>query len=68
MKLIKNYKCDGQTPSNEEIQEGMQIAKAENCIVRLNWFFPYSGHYKLDITSDMTFEDCKDRLPKCYPV
>lgn len=68
MKLIKNYKCDNTTPTNEEIQEGMRIAQSEDCIVRLNWFFPYSGHYKLDISTDMTFEDCKSKLPKCYPV
>lgn len=68
MKLIKNYQCDNKTPTNEEIQEGMRIAQSEDCIVRLNWFFPYSGHYKLDITSGMTFEDCKNKLPKSYPV
>lgn len=68
MKLIKNYKCDNTTPTNEEIREGMCIAQSEDCIVRLNWFFPYSGHYKLDITSGMTFEDCCDKLPKIYPI
>ncbi len=68
MKLIKNYKCDSSTPSDEEIKEGLDIASTEHCIVRLNWFFPYSGHYHMDITEGMTFEECKEKLPKRYPV
>ena len=68
MLLIKEYQCDNRTPSDEEIREGMQIAAEEHCIVRLNWFFPYSGHYHLNIKEDMTFEDCKAKLPRVYGV
>lgn len=68
MKLIKEYQCDSRSPTDEEILEGMKISKSEKCIVRLNWFFPYSGHYHLDIIEGMTFEDCKNKLPKVYPV
>ena len=68
MKLIKEYVCDDIRPSDEEILEGIEIANKENCIVRLTWYFPYSGNYKLEIEKGMTIEECKNKLPRCYPV
>lgn len=68
MKLIKEYLCDNRTPSDEEIMECLEIANKEDCIVKLKWFFPYSGWYHLTATKDMTFEECKDKLPKVYGV
>lgn len=68
MKLIKEYICDGITPSDDEIKEGIKIANTEDCIVKLAWFYTYSGWYKLFIRKGMTFEECKDKLPKVYAV
>ena len=68
MKLVKEYECDSSRPEDEEIKECIEIANNEDCIVRLKWFFPYSGWYKLNVTKGMTFEECQDKLPKCYPV
>lgn len=68
MKLVKEYLCDDGTPSDEEIRKVLEIVKKEDCIVKLRWFFPYSGRYELYITKDMSFEECMDALPKCYPV
>ena len=68
MKLIKEYLCDDRMPTDDEIWEALQIANKEDCLVKLRWFFPYSGRYELHITKDMSFEECKDTLPKCYPV
>ena len=68
MKLIKEYECEKSAPSNEEILEGIEAANREDCVVKLRWFFPYSGWYELSITKGMTFEECKDKLPKVYPV
>ena len=69
MKLVKDYMCDDIRPTDEEILECIDIAnKEENCIVRLNWYFPYSGKYKLEINKGDTFEECKSKLPKSYPV
>lgn len=68
MKLIKEYLCDSSTPNDEEIKECIDIANTEDCIAILKWFFPYSGWYKLNVSKGMTFEECKGKLPKCYPV
>ena len=68
MKYIKEYLCDKETPSDEEIRECLEIVSKEDCIVKLTWFVRYNGWHKLHITSDMTFEDCKDKLPKIYGV
>ena len=68
VKLIKEYVSDLMVPSTGEILECLYIAESENCIVRLNWFFPCSGWYKLDIKKDMTLEYCLDKLPKNYGV
>lgn len=68
MRLVKEYICDERTPSDVEIKECMQVAAHENCIVKLMWFFPYNGWNHILIDSDMTFEDCKARIPRRYGV
>lgn len=68
MRYVAEFKCDNRTPTDDEIREGIKFANENNCIVRLTWFFPYSGWYKLHIEKGMTFEECKDKLPKVYGV
>ena len=58
------------TPSDDDISMMIAIKKKnpENMIV-LNWFFPYSGHYFVEIReSDNTVEDVRKRMPKIYHV
>ena len=66
--VVKEYWIDDSHPSDDSIMDGIRIANAENCIVRINWHFPYSGSYCLTIRKEMTFEECKSKLPRCYPV
>lgn len=68
MRLIKDYQCYGNVPTDSEIKEGIEIANKEDCIVRIFWEFPYSGKYSISITEGMSLEECKEQLPKCYPV
>lgn len=65
---IKEYKCKNGIPSSDEIKRGIDISNSSKCLVRINWFFPYSGQYYLDILPGMTYEDCMAELPKVYPV
>lgn len=66
MKYIKEYLCDGKTPSNKEIIECLDIVQKENCVIKLTWFVPYNGWHKLFIKNGMTFEECADKIPKVY--
>ena len=66
MKYVKEYLCDKRTPSDEEIKECLEIVNKEDCILKLIWFYPYNGWHKLFIKNGMTFEECKDKLPKVY--
>lgn len=68
MKAIKNYMLNGQIPSEQEINKCIQIANTEDCIVRLEWHFPYSRFYSINITKDMTCQDVQDKMPRNYPV
>lgn len=68
MKYIKEYLCDKETPSDEEIRECLEIVQNENCVIKLTWFVPYNGWHKLFIENGMTFEKCKRKLPKFYGV
>ena len=68
MKYIKEYLCDKETPSDEEIQECLEIANKEDCIVKLTWFVRYNGWHNLLIKNGMTFEECKSKVPKIYGV
>ena len=68
MKLVMEYRCDNRTPTDDEIKEGIEIANINDCIVKLTWFFPYNGWHQLFIKKGMTFEECKEKLPKVYGV
>ena len=68
MKYIKEYLCDKRTPSDEEIQECLKIVSKEDCIIKLTWFVRYNGWHNLLIKDGMTFEECKDKIPKFYGV
>ena len=68
MKYIKEYLCDNETPSDGETRECLEIVKKEDCIVKLTWFVRYNGWHNLLIKNGMTFEECKDKLPKIYGV
>lgn len=68
MTEIKMYQCDSSTPTDAEIRKAIRIASLEKCIVQLNWFFPYSGHYSMSITENMSFDECKRQLPEAYPI
>ncbi len=68
MKLIKEYLCDNKTPTDEEIKKCIEITNIEDCIVKLKLFFPYNGWHKLLIQKGMSFDECKDKLPKVYGV
>ena len=40
MKLVQNYKADGTTLTDDEINLCIEIANREDCIVQLEWVFP----------------------------
>lgn len=65
---IENYQCDGTAPTKEEVRQCVEISTSSGCIVRLNWYFPYSGAYQLSVEPGMTYEECIEKLPKVYPV
>ena len=68
MRYVAEFRCDNSIPTDDEIREGIDFANANNCIAKLTWFYPYSGWYKLLIEKGMTFEECKEKLPKVYAV
>ena len=61
MRLIE-FKTPFVVPSDDEIREGIEIARRENCIVRIGYFIPYFGYYRLDIDPASTFEECHNRV------
>ena len=66
---IKQFKTAFVTPSDDEIREGIAIADRERCIVRIDYFVPYSGMYNLDIEPGSTLEGCRSRISKHrYPM
>ena len=68
MKLVKEYLCGSRIPNDEEIKECIEIAKSEDCVIKLGWFFPYNGWHYRHINSETTFEEIKDGLPTSYGV
>lgn len=62
MTRIVEFEASFVTPTDDEIREGIEYARRENCIVRINYFKPYYGYYQLNINPKSTFEDCQRRL------
>ena len=68
MQFVKEYLCDDRVPSDMELKECLSIALQENCVVKLLWYFPYNGWHQMYIKKGMTFDECKEKLPKVYGV
>lgn len=68
MRLVKEYICDDRKPTDDEIFQAILIAENNDCMVRLMWYVPYYGWSQLMIDKNMTLEDCKEKLPRRYPV
>lgn len=62
MVRLKQYKTSFVVPSDDEIRSGIEIAREENCIVRITYFVPYSGYFHLDIDPESTFDECYTRV------
>ena len=69
---LDTYWCENR-PTLEDIKQAYEIVGIGK-VVKICWFFPYSGHYDRIITKgvleqyptpEVFFEEC---LPKTYPV
>ena len=47
-------------PTDDELKEGIEIANAEQCIVRIG----HVGRHGIEIAPGMTLEECKERINK----
>ena len=68
MLQVKEFFAENRIPSNYEIQEAIDIAKEENCVVKLTWFINYNGYHYIYIKKDMTLEECVAKIPRRYGV
>ena len=68
MKQIKEFLCDEKSPTNDEVERCLKIAKNENCVINLYWDGPNKYTYNIFIRDNMTFEECVEQIPKFYPM
>ena len=69
MRLIKEYLSDYNTPSEAELMKCIEILDKEPyTVIKLKWFFPYSGWYEVIIDNTMTLEEIQNRIPTVYGV
>lgn len=68
MRLIKEFLCDGHSPTNEEIEKCIRATKNENCVIFLRWIAVNSQMYSIFIEEGDTFEECVEQIPKFYPM
>lgn len=52
-------------PTDEEIYEAMNLVKNEDCVVIIRWV-AFGYPYKMIISKDMSFEQCKKQIPITY--
>ena len=63
---IKGFLCDGLSPTDEEIEECIKVVENENCAIVLYWIAINSQMYNIFIRKGITFEECKEQIPKYY--
>ena len=68
MKQIKEFLCDENSPTADEIEHCLKAAKNENCVINLYWVGPNRYMYHIFIRDNMTFEECVEQIPKFYPM
>lgn len=62
----KTYLCEG--PTDEEIQEALNIVKRDHIVIKLMWHVPHSGTYHAMVAFDSTLESVKAQIPKVYGI
>ena len=68
VKMIIQMKADENIPTDADIIHCIDYSVAHNCISRLEWIFPYSGKYIVDIYPNDTLETVRNKMPKIYGV
>lgn len=68
MQEVCQFRTSFVLPSEEEISEGIHIARDRDCIVCIHYFVPYRGNCKLYISPDSTLENCLDQLHRRDPI
>lgn len=74
MKQLMYYLAEGNTPTDEELQQCLDIQAANpDKIVILKWYFSQARSWHELWMKDRweelkTLEDCKRNLPRFYPV
>ena len=69
LKEVKAYMIDelDKTPTLQNIEECIAIAKENDCIVELNWTMKWSGHYTRYIRANDDPQDFyNNKLPRVY--
>lgn len=68
LREVKTYRND-RSPIIEDIQRCIDIAKENDCVVRLEWYIKWSGNYHIYIDSKSNAEHVYiHEVPKVYPV
>ena len=68
MKQIKEFLCDENSPTADEIERCLKAVKNENCVINLYWIAPNKYMYNIFIRDNTTFEECVEQIPKFYPM
>ena len=63
---IKEFLCDGSSPTDEEIEKCIKTVENENCAIILYWIAINSQIYNIFIRKGTTFEECIEQIPRFY--
>ena len=71
MKRVLYFLSDNSVPTDEELQECINIKKVSDSVICLKWFFPYNGWHELwfeEGSQHWSIQDCREKMPKIYGV
>jgi len=69
IKCVEKYMVDGiyNTPTLDDVEKCISIAKEKKCIIELRWIMRYSGEYVRYFNGDEDPQEFyKNRLPHIY--
>ena len=64
IKELKTYYCED-VPTEDDLKEGIRIARINHCLVSIVWAV-YHSSYRVLIQPTDSLSNIKDKMPKVY--
>lgn len=68
MRKVELYEVGNWGPTLEELNEALQVAETEHCMIRLLWKSPCNPEHHLDVKEGDNLQELQGKLPKRWSM